>query len=95
MCEASIYTTKDKDQNGNRTASGIPLVDTVPSMAHKTLPLRSRAVVTNLRNGKALVVPVTDRGPFVPGRCVDLSAQAAKELGISGIGKVRVEAEAR
>ncbi|MFZ7130111.1 septal ring lytic transglycosylase RlpA family protein [Avibacterium avium] len=62
--------------------------------AHKTLPLNSYALVTNLRNGKKVVVRINDRGPFVKGRIIDLSRKAANQLGIvhSGLGKVRVEA---
>lgn len=90
-CIASVYGTGDRDQNGTKTASGIRLANSVPSMAHKALPLRSRARVTNLRSGASIVLPVTDRGPFVRGRCVDLSHAAASALGISGLGRVSVE----
>lgn len=62
--------------------------------AHKTLPLPSFARVTNLANGKSVVVRVNDRGPFHDGRVMDLSLAAAVKLGIypAGTGRVRVEA---
>lgn len=63
------------------------------SAAHKTLPLPSYARVTNLDNGKSVVVRVNDRGPFHDGRIIDLSYAAAVKLGIDrkGTGNVRVE----
>ncbi|MBX3487550.1 MAG: septal ring lytic transglycosylase RlpA family protein [Candidatus Paracaedibacteraceae bacterium] len=62
--------------------------------AHKTLPIPSVVEVTNLDNGKNLVVVVNDRGPFVDDRIIDLSKRAAQELGTHnrGLGKVRVRA---
>ncbi|WP_133500414.1 septal ring lytic transglycosylase RlpA family protein [Cognatilysobacter terrigena] len=64
------------------------------SAAHKTLPLPSFARVTNLANGKSVVVRINDRGPFHDGRVMDLSLAAAVKLGIypAGTGRVRVEA---
>lgn len=89
-CTASVYGTKDRDQNGTRTASGIPLRDSLPSIAHKTLPLKSRAWVVNLRTRQAHSFLVTDRGPYVAGRCVDLSHEAARLIGCSGLCAVSV-----
>jgi rare lipoprotein A len=60
--------------------------------AHKHLPLPTYARVTNLDNGKTIVVRVNDRGPFVAGRLIDLSYVAAAKLGISGTGRVEVRA---
>ena len=60
------------------------------SAAHTTLPLPSMVEVTNLDNGKMLVVRVNDRGPFVGGRLIDLSYAAAKELGYAERGTARV-----
>ena len=64
------------------------------SAAHKTLPIPSFARVTNLDNGKSVVVRVNDRGPFHEGRVIDLSLAAATKIGIvaKGTGRVRVEA---
>lgn len=62
--------------------------------AHRTLPLGSTVRVTNLQTGEQVLVRITDRGPFAPGRVLDLSLGAAKTIGLyrQGIAKVRVEA---
>lgn len=62
--------------------------------AHKTLPLGTYVKVTNLRNGKELILRINDRGPFVAGRIIDLSCRGAQELGTmqAGVCPVRVEA---
>src|ERR1700761_7028974 len=64
--------------------------------AHKTLPLGSTVRVTNLTTGQQILVRITDRGPFAPGRVIDLSINAAKAVGLyrMGIGKVKLEAYA-
>ncbi|MFZ7171364.1 septal ring lytic transglycosylase RlpA family protein [Avibacterium volantium] len=79
---------------GRKTSNGEYYNPNSYTAAHKTLPLNSYALVTNLRNGKKVVVRINDRGPFVKGRIIDLSRKAASQLGIvhSGLGKVRVEA---
>lgn len=64
------------------------------SAAHKTLPLPSYARVTNLANGKSVVVRVNDRGPFHAGRIIDLSYAAATKLGFTKQGTARVEVRA-
>ncbi len=61
--------------------------------AHRTLPFGTRLKVTNPRNGKTVIVRVTDRGPFVRGRVVDLSYCAARELGIIACGVAYVKVE--
>ena len=63
------------------------------SAAHKTMPLPSYARVTNLENGRTVVVRVNDRGPFVGTRIIDLSKAAAEELGFRRKGKARVKVE--
>lgn len=91
-CIASVYGTKDHDQNGTRTASGIPLSDGKATMARPTRGhLGRHERVTNLENGKSEVIPVTDIGPFYPGRCVDLSHAAAILLGCDGLCPVSVQ----
>jgi len=64
--------------------------------AHRTLPMGSIVRVTNLANDQSVVVRITDRGPFVGDRIIDLSLAAAKETGVyrAGVAKVRVEAYA-
>jgi len=61
--------------------------------AHKTLPIPCRVRVTNLENGRSVVVRINDRGPFIPGRVVDLTPAAAKQLGFyeKGLARVRVD----
>ncbi|MFY1026208.1 septal ring lytic transglycosylase RlpA family protein [Actinobacillus seminis] len=88
---ASYY---HKKFTGRRTASGEPYHPTRYTAAHKTLPLNSYALVTNLRNNRKVIVRINDRGPFSNKRIIDLSYASAKEIGIigSGLGKVRIEA---
>lgn len=61
--------------------------------AHKTLPLPCRVKVTNLSNGKSVEMRLNDRGPFIPGRIIDLTPRAAKKLDFHdhGLAKVRVQ----
>ncbi|MEW5250126.1 septal ring lytic transglycosylase RlpA family protein [Microbulbifer discodermiae] len=86
--QASWYGTKF---HGRRTANGEVYNMYAMSAAHKTLPLPSYARVTNLDNGRSVVVRVNDRGPFVPGRIIDLSYTAAQKLGYIDKGVARVE----
>jgi rare lipoprotein A len=85
---ASFYGNKF---HGRRTSS-LEVYDMYAfSAAHKTLPLPSFARVTNLANGKSVVVRVNDRGPFHDGRIIDLSYAAAVKLGVDRTGTARVE----
>ena len=61
-----------------------------PSAAHKLLPMHTKITVTNLENGKSLTLTVNDRGPFIPGRVLDLSYAAAKKLAMVDKGLARV-----
>ena len=78
---------------GKLTANGEIFDPNKVSAAHKTLPMPSVVRVTNLDNGKSLVVRINDRGPFVSGRIIDLSREAARLIGYKdeGIAKVRVQ----
>lgn len=88
---ASYYGTKF---HGRRTSS-LEVYDMYAfSAAHKTLPLPSFARVTNLANGKSVIVRVNDRGPFHEGRIIDLSYAAAVKLGVHKAGTARVEVRA-
>ena len=78
-------------ESGNRTAMGVKFRPQALSAAHKTLPLPSRVRVTNLSNGRSVVLIVNDRGPFVKNRLIDLSQGAAKVIGVRGLAKVEVE----
>lgn len=79
---------------GRLTASGEVFDENKLTAAHRTLPLVTWARVTNLENGRAVEVRINDRGPYVEGRIIDLSARAAEELGMTreGLARVRVEA---
>lgn len=79
--------------HGRRTASGEHYDMAALTAAHKTLPFGSRVRVTNLDNGRSVVVVINDRGPFVKRRVIDVSRAAAQELGFinHGLAKVRVD----
>lgn len=83
-----------KDFHGKRTSSGTPYNMHTYSAAHKTLPIPTYVLVTNLENKRKLVVRIDDRGPFVSGRIIDLSYKAAHELGIANKGTAKVMVEA-
>lgn len=76
--------------NGKRTASGEVYDQEDLTAASDTLPLGTRALVTNLQNGRSVQVRINDRGPFVKGRQIDLSHGAASALGIVNPGTARV-----
>ena len=76
-----------------RTSAGEPYDMYAMTAAHKTLPLPAYVRVINLQNGRSIVVRVNDRGPFVPGRILDLSLAAAQALGMIGRGVMRVDAD--
>lgn len=77
--------------HGLPTASGEPFDMNGLTAAHRTLPLGSRARVVNLENGRSVEVRITDRGPYVRRRVIDLSYGAARELGMASTGSAQVE----
>jgi rare lipoprotein A len=79
--------------NKRRGANGKIYDQDAMTAAHRTLPLNSLIRVTNVRTGEQAVLHVTDRGPFVPGRVLDLSMASAKALGLymAGVGTVRID----
>lgn len=79
--------------HGKRTANGEVYDQNALTAAHKTLPLPSIVKVTNLENRRSIVVRINDRGPFAPGRIIDMSKRGAELLGFKnkGITKVRVK----
>ncbi len=85
--EASWYGNAEQ---GNHTASGETFYRQRPSAAHKTLPLPSYVEVTRLDTGARILVRVNDRGPFARDRILDLSLEAAKEIGIDRAGRAMV-----
>lgn len=86
-----IASWYERENQGPRTASGEPFDDRALTAAHPRLPLGTRVRVTNLRNGRSVLVKINDRGPFVPGRLIDLSKGAAERLGFArqGLAPVR------
>jgi rare lipoprotein A len=84
---ASFYT------EGQQTASGEKFDTNDLTAAHPTLPFGTRLRVTNVATGRSVTVRVNDRGPYVPGRVVDVSHSAANALGMvqSGIAKVKLD----
>jgi rare lipoprotein A len=76
--------------HGRLTSSGEVFDTSKLTAAHRTLPFGTVVRVTNLDNGKAVIVTINDRGPFVEGRIIDLSMAAAEEIGSIGLGVARV-----
>lgn len=85
---ASYYAAKF---NGRRTASGERFDNAAMTAAHRTLPFGTLVRVTNLANGRSVVVRINDRGPFSAGRMIDVSRAAAEEIGLIGPGHAVVE----
>lgn len=84
---ASIYTDR-------RTASGERFRSSALAAAHRTLPLGAKVKVTNLNNGRSVIVRINDRGPYIRGRIIDLTPAAASRIGLGsrqGLAKVRVQ----
>ena len=75
----------------SRTASGEKFNPRELTAAHRTLPFGTKVRVTDVATGKSVTVRVNDRGPFIPGRVVDISSSAAETLGISGRGVAKVK----
>ena len=90
--EASWY---GKGFHGKKTASGEKFDQNDKTAAHPTLPLGTEATVTNLETGKSVDVEINDRGPYTKGRDIDLSKEAAEEIGMKKDGAVPVKVEAK
>jgi rare lipoprotein A len=82
-CVASRY-----GYSGGRTASGERMDPSAMTAAHRTRPFGSQVTVTSHASGRSVTVRINDRGPFVKGRCIDLSTGAARALGLAGIEMV-------
>lgn len=83
-CKASYYW------QGQMTANGERFNTNDFTAAHKSLPFNSHVQVTNKANGKSVTVRINDRGPYISGRCLDLSTAAMKQIGGTGAGVVSV-----
>ncbi|MCO5762312.1 MAG: septal ring lytic transglycosylase RlpA family protein [Gammaproteobacteria bacterium] len=87
---ASWYGSR---HHGKQTASGQPFNQYALTAAHPKLPFGTQVRVTNLSNGKEVIVRINDRGPYKGGRIIDLSLAAARRLDmeVDGISRVRIE----
>ncbi|MEU3114418.1 septal ring lytic transglycosylase RlpA family protein [Micromonospora chalcea] len=86
-CGASFYA------EGQMTANGESFNPNALTAAHKTLPFNTKVRVTNPDNGKSVVVRINDRGPFIEGRCLDLSRAAFASIAATGLGHIQVRYE--
>lgn len=93
MSAAGSWTGKASFYSGNKTASGSRFHAGNMTAAHRTLPFGTSIKVTNLENGRSAVLVVNDRGPFIAGRVVDVSTNAAQVLAFrsKGVARVRVD----
>ena len=86
---ASVYGNGD-GHAWSKTTNGERMNPSALTAAHRTLPFGTRVSVQNLRNGKHVVVRISDRGPFVRGRIIDLSPAGARAIGLSGLAPVKL-----
>lgn len=94
-CIASQYGIGDGYHGGPVACRGYGRFNTHATspytIAHKTRPCGSSVRITNLANGRSITAIVTDRGPFIKGRCVDLGRAGANAIGMGGLARVSVE----
>lgn len=90
VVDAGVASWYGERFQGRRTASGDRFDMNQLTAAHRTLPFGTRVRVHNLDNGREVVVRINDRGPFTPGRVIDLSRAAAAAIGIVQAGTARV-----
>lgn len=101
MCTATAYTSSTNGRAsfyagkwiGRLTANGEYYKASDVTAAHKFLPFNTRVKVTNLKNGKSVIVRINNRGPYIRGRDIDLSIVAAKQIDmiVAGVVPVRME----
>lgn len=93
LVQVGIASWYGIDHQGKLTASGRPFDRRKLTAAHPSLPLNSKAKVTNLENGRSVEVTINDRGPGAPGRAIDVSERAAQRLGMKkqGLAPVVIE----
>ncbi len=88
--KASFYAMKYQSR---KTASGERFDQSANTAAHKKLPFGTKVKVTNIKNGKSVIVRINDRGPFVSGRIIDLSRSAFSSIGNTSAGVIDVKIE--
>jgi peptidoglycan lytic transglycosylase len=86
--KASFYAMKFQSR---KTASGEIFDQSASTAAHKKLPFGTKVKITNVRNGKSVIVRINDRGPFVRGRIIDLSRSAFSKIGNTRAGVIDVK----
>ncbi len=91
--QTGIASYYGADFHGRKTANGEMYDRNGLTAAHRTLEFNTRVRVTNLSNGRVVVIRVNDRGPYAKGRIIDLSEEAGRQIGldVSGTAKVRLE----
>ncbi len=91
--ETGLASYYGHQYHGRTTANGETYDENAMTAAHRTLPFGTRVRVTNLENGKEVLLRINDRGPFVEGRIIDVSWRAAQDLDFvrEGVVKARVE----
>jgi rare lipoprotein A len=90
MSHVHAETGRAAFYSGDRTASGERTGPSGLTAAHRTLPFGTMVLVTSVRNGRTVVVRITDRGPYGRGRIIDVSRAAARELDMIGSGTAMV-----
>jgi rare lipoprotein A len=93
ICPVHAESGRAAFYRGGRTASGEVTGSNGMTAAHRTLPFGTMVSVTNVRNGKTVVVRIVDRGPYGRGRIIDLSRAAARELDMISAGTAMVSIE--
>jgi rare lipoprotein A len=93
LIEEGLATWYTAPYKGRKAANGQVFDDNAMTAAHRTLPMGSLVVVSNLKTGQSSAMRITDRGPFVDGRIIDLTIASAKATGIyrAGLAEVRIE----
>lgn len=91
--QIGIASWYGNEEHGRQSASGLRFNKYEHTAAHRTLPLDTLVRVKNLENGKDVIVKINDRGPFIPGRIIDLSYAAAKSIDMIEKGTARVKVE--
>ena len=86
---ASVYANSD-GHAWTKSANGEIVDPGEFTAAHRTLPFGTRVAVTNKKNGRTVTVRINDRGPFKPGRIIDLTPAAAQRLGVDGLAPVTI-----
>ncbi len=90
LTEQGLATWYTAPYVGRKAANGQVFDDSAMTAAHRTLPMGSLVVVTNLKTGQSSVMRITDRGPFVEGRMLDLTIAAARAIGVYRVGMAEV-----